>query len=191
MHTLENEAAKQMYMSPILSTLLSLFSGRLINLPEHTLQGLITTSGRCEFSVTLQGMVMLLFIEFKESLAGSHEKHSNLIAQIIAEADIADIFNQIKECDGTEAHAILTDGQAFEFFVINFYHWKIMRGVRSLVEAIPWHNGHQISLPPSKRSSDYLPTLKQIIEVILDTFIAAYINGISAQKKVFSTTSED
>ena len=182
MCTLENESAKQMYMSPIPSTLLSLFSGRLINLPEHTLRGRITTSGRCEFSITLQGMIMLLFVEFKDSLAGSHEKHSNVIAQIIAEADGADLFNQIKECDGIAIHAILTDGQAFEFFMINFYHWKIMRGVGSPIEAIPWQNGHQICLPPSERSPDYLPTLKQIIEVIFDTFITAYINGISAQK---------
>ena len=80
MQTLENEAAKQMYMSPIPSTLLSLFSGRLINLPEHTLKGRITTSGRCEFSITLQGMVMLLFIEYKDSLTGSNEKHSKVIA---------------------------------------------------------------------------------------------------------------
>ena len=60
MHTLENEAAKQMYMSPILSSVLSLFSGRLINLPEQTLKGGITASGRCEFSVTLQEMVTVL-----------------------------------------------------------------------------------------------------------------------------------
>jgi hypothetical protein len=72
MHTLENEAAKQMYMSPIPSSLLSLFSGCLINLPEYTLKGGITAS---EFSVTLQGMVTVLFIEFKEPLTGLHEKH--------------------------------------------------------------------------------------------------------------------
>lgn len=183
MYTLENETAKQMYTSPIVSSLLSLFSGRLINLPEHTLKGRITTSGRCEFSVTLQGMVMLLFIEFNESLAGSHEKHSNVIAQIIAEADGADLFNQINECDGIAIHAILTDGQAFEFFVINFYEWKIMRGVGSTIEAIPWQNGHKICLPPSECSPDYLSTLKQIVEVILDTFIMAYINGIASQKR--------
>jgi len=35
MSMLANEAAKQAYMSPIPSTLLSLFSGRLDNLPEH------------------------------------------------------------------------------------------------------------------------------------------------------------
>jgi hypothetical protein len=142
MRTLENEAAKQMYMSPILSTLLSLFSGRLINRPEYALQGRITTSGTREFSITLQGMVMLLFIEFKDSLVGSHEKHSNVIAQIIAEVDGADLLSQIKECGGIAIHAILIDGQAFEFFVIEFYHWKIMRGIGSLIEAIPWHNGH-------------------------------------------------
>jgi hypothetical protein len=183
MNTLENEAAKQMYMSPIPSTLLSLFFGRLINLPEHILKGRITTSsGRCEFSVTLQGMVILLFIEFKVSLTGSHEKHSNVIAQIIAEADGVDLFNQIKECDGIAIHAILTDGKAFEFFVINFCEWKVMRGVGGPIEAIPWQNGHQICLPPSERPQDYLPTLKQIIEAILDTLMMAYINGITTQK---------
>jgi hypothetical protein len=72
-------------MSPIPSTLLSLFSGRLINLPEHTLKGRITTSGRCEFSVTLLGMVMLLFIEVKDTLKGGSAKHSDLVAQVLAE----------------------------------------------------------------------------------------------------------
>src|SRR5208282_1420622 len=114
------------------------------------------------------------------------EKHSNVIAQIIAEADAADLFNQIKECDGIAIHAILTDGQTFEFFVINFCEWKIMRGVGSPIEAVPWENGYQICLPPSERSPNYLSTLKQIIEVILDTFIMAYINGIAAQKSYSS-----
>lgn len=45
MNDLENEAAKQLYVSPIPSTLLSMFSSRLINLPEHTLKGRMTTSG--------------------------------------------------------------------------------------------------------------------------------------------------
>jgi hypothetical protein len=59
-----------------------------------------------------------------------------------------------------------------------------MKGVGSPIEAVPWINGYQISLPPSERSPDYLTTLKQIIEVILDTFVMAYINGIAAKKKV-------
>jgi hypothetical protein len=105
-----------------------------------------------------------------------------MFAQVIAEADGADLFNQIKESDGIAIHAILTDGQVFEFFVINFYDWKMLRGVGIPIEAIPWQNSYQICLPPSERSPDYLPTLKQIIEVIFDTFIMAYINGISAQK---------
>jgi len=117
MATLENEAAKQSYMHPILATLLTLFSGRLTNLHEHTLKGRITMSGRCEFSIMLQGTIMLLFIEFKDSLSGSQELHSNLIAQVLAEADGADLFNQIRECDGVAIHAILTDGNNFEFFL--------------------------------------------------------------------------
>jgi hypothetical protein len=90
MNDLENEAAKQLYMSPIPSTLLSLFSGRLINLPERTLKGWITTSGRCEFLVTLLGMVMFLFIEVKDTLKGGSTKHSDLVAQVLAEADGAE-----------------------------------------------------------------------------------------------------
>jgi hypothetical protein len=149
---LENEAAKQLYMTPIPSTLLSLFHGRLLNLPEHTRKGRITTSGRYELSVTLLGMVMILFIEFKDMLKGSASKHSDVIAQILAEADGADLFNQIHESDGTAIHAILTDGQAFEFYVVNFYDWKVMRGVGSTIEAVPWVDGHQICLPSSERA---------------------------------------
>lgn len=106
---------------------------------------------------------MLLFIEFKELLADSHEKHSNVIAHITAEADGANLFSQIKESDGIAIHAILTEGRAFEFFMITFYKWKIMRGVEDTTEAIPLQNGHQICLSPSERSPDYLSTLKQIV----------------------------
>jgi hypothetical protein len=108
--------SKCIYTSPIPSILLSLFSGLLINLPEHTLPGKLATSGWHEFSLTFHGIVTLLLLEFKDSLAGSHEKHSNVIAQFMAETDSADLFNQIKECDGIAIHAILTDGQTFEFF---------------------------------------------------------------------------
>ena len=70
---------------------------------------------------------MILFIELKESLKGSPSKHSDVIAQILAEADAADLFNQIRESDGIAIQAILTDGEAFEFFVVNIYDWKVMR----------------------------------------------------------------
>lgn len=182
MQTLENESAKQMYMAPIPSLLLSLFSGRLLKLPEHTLKGRITTADRCEFSVTLQGVVMLLFIEFKDSLAGSDAKHSDVIAQIIAEADGADLFNQANESDGVAIHAILTDGRAFEFYVMDFCQWRVLRGVGSPVEAVPWIDPHQICLPSSERAPDYIPLLKRLVEVIFDTILMAYINGLAAQK---------
>lgn len=136
MNDLENEAAKQLYMIPIPSTLLSLFHDQLLNLQEHTLKERITTSGRCEFSITFLGMVMILFIEFKDSLKGSSSKHSN-VAQILAEADGADLFNQIHESNEITIHTILTDGQAFEFFVVNFYDWKMMRDIRNPIEGVP------------------------------------------------------
>lgn len=182
MNDLENEAAKQLYMSPIPSTILSLFSGRLINLPEHTLRGRITTSGRCQFSVTLLGMVMLLFIEVKDTLKGGPAKHSDLVAQVLAEADGADLFNKVNECDGIGIHAILTDGQRFEFYFVNFYEWRVMRGVGSAVEAVPWIDGNQLCLPSSERAPNFRSTLKCVVEVIFDTVLMSYINGVAAQK---------
>ena len=127
-------------------------------------------------------MVLILFIEFKDSLKGPPGKHSDVIAQLLAEADGADLFNQIHESDGIAIHAILTDGQAFEFYVVNFYDWKVMRGVGSPIEAIPWIDGHQICLPSSERAPNYHSVLKCLIEVIFDTFLMAYINGLTAQK---------
>lgn len=125
---------------------------------------------------------MILFIEFKDSLKGSPSKHLDVIAQILVEADAADLFNQIYESDGIAIHAILTDGEAFEFFVINFYDWKVMRGVGSPTEAVPWVDGHQIRLPSSERAPIYRPILKSLIEVIFDAFLMAYINGLAARK---------
>ena len=57
---LENEAAIQLYYHPIPTTLLALFHGRLTNLPEHLLKGQISNSGRCEYTITFYGKLMLL-----------------------------------------------------------------------------------------------------------------------------------
>jgi hypothetical protein len=57
-----------------------------------------------------------------------------------------------------------------------------MRGVGSPIEAVPWVDGHQIRLPSSKRAPIYRPILKCLVEVIFDTFLMAYINGLAAQK---------
>jgi hypothetical protein len=57
-----------------------------------------------------------------------------------------------------------------------------MSGVGSAIEAVLWVDGHQIHLPSSERAPTYRPILKCLIEVIFDTFLMAYINGLVAQK---------
>jgi hypothetical protein len=133
---LENEAAKQLDMHPIPATILNLFCGRLINLPEHMLKGRLSSSGKCEYTITLHGMLMLLFIEFKSSLAGSHESHSNIVVRIVAEADGVDAYNQIREFDRLGIHVILTDGSIFEFYAVDFHEWKILRSVATVGKGI-------------------------------------------------------
>jgi len=182
MSNLENESAKQNYMSPIPSTMLALFCGRLVNLPEKLLHGTIETSGRCEYTISLLGQTMVLFIEYKESLEGTHDKHSDIIAQVIGEADAGDLYNELEEFGGLPIHAILTDGKIFEFYIVNFADMGLYRGIGTAEKGIPFHEEHRIRLPPSERDPGYVPQLKIIVEVLFDIFLQSYVNGIYGRK---------
>jgi hypothetical protein len=114
--SLENEAAVQLYMNPIPETIIGLFRGRLANLPEHMFHGRLAGSGRCVFTITFHGRLMLVFIELKQSLTHSPCAHSNVVAQIMAGADGANLFNEKYRFDGIPIKAILTDGVEFEFY---------------------------------------------------------------------------
>lgn len=180
---LENEAAVQLYIHPIPNAVLSLFRGRLTNMPEHLLKGQIANSGRCEFTIGFNGRLMLLFIELKQELTNNHAQHSDIIAQVIGEADGADTSNCANEFDGFPIHAVLTDGIHYEFYLVSFHSWSIYRGTGEVDVGIrPWQtNKSRISLPPDEQSPEYRPQLKIIIELLFDTFLQAYLNGIVAQ----------
>jgi hypothetical protein len=182
MSKLENEHAKQSYMSPILSTMLALFCGRLMNLPDKLLKGVIETSGRCEYTISLLGPTMVLFIVLKDSLNGSDDKHSDVITQVIAETDAWDLYNELEEYGGLPLHAILTDGQNFEFYVMDFAVMGLYRGVGTAEKGNPFHDDYRISLPPSERDPHYIPQLKIIVETIFDVFLQCYINGVYSPK---------
>jgi hypothetical protein len=179
---LENEAAIQLYYHPIPMNLLSLFNGRLTNLPEHLLQGTISKSGRCEYTITFYGRLMLLFIEYKTSLEGNPDSHSDVVAQCIAEADGAATFNETRGFDGFPIHAILTDGRDFEFYHVDFSSYTATRGVPSVEAGITSLDPDRITLPHTERAPDWLPTLKVVIEVVFDTFLQSYISGIEAHQ---------
>ena len=100
---------------------------------------------------------MLLFIELKQSLNLHASQLSDIVAQIIAEADGADTFNHLKEYDGIPIHIILTDGVEYQFYCIDFSRWVIVRGVGSAEMGILWPRKYGICLPSSERSPDYLP----------------------------------
>ena len=177
---LENEAAIQLYYNPIPMNLLSLFNGRLTNLPEHLLHGTISKAGRCEYTITFYGRLTLLFIEYKTSLEGNPDSHSDIVAQCIAEADDADIYNETRGFDGFPIHVILTDGRDFEFYQVDFSTYTAKRGAPSFKAGIMSSDPYRITLPHTERAPDWLPTLKVIIEVIFDTFLQSYISGIEA-----------
>jgi hypothetical protein len=170
----------QLKYNPVPSTLLGLFDGRLTNLPER-LVGQIGSSGRCEFTIAFHNLLVLCFLEYEQGLPTGVEAHSDVVAQIIAEMDGADIFNQNGEMDGIRIQAILTDGVIFEFYAGNFKEWTIHRGI-GLVEGIPYEGGYQIMLPRSEKVPDYLAKLKVVVEVVFDSFLTSYIDGICAQK---------
>jgi hypothetical protein len=178
--TLENEAAVQLYMNPIPETIISLFCGRLTNTLEHMFHGRIAGSERCEFTITFHGQLTLLFIEL-ESLSHNAQAHSKIVAQVMAEADEANLFNEEYRFDGIPIRAILTDGIDFEFYFFDFKTWSVQRGIGSAESGIPWHTYPRVSLPPWERASDYLAKLKIVTEVIFDEFIDSYIVGLEAQ----------
>lgn len=175
---LENEAAIQLYLHPIPTTILNLFRGRLVNQPGHLLKEQLAGTGRCEFTITFNGRSLLLFIELKQSLSVHTSQLSNIIAQVIAEADGADTFNHQNEFDGIPIHVILTDGVEYQFYRIDFSRWSIVRGVGSVEMGISWPSDYGICLPPSERSPDYLAQLKTVIEIVFDTFLQSYLIGL-------------
>jgi hypothetical protein len=180
---LESESAVQLKYNPIPSTLLTLFGGRLVNIPEHKLVGQLGSSGRCEFTISFHSLLVLCFIEYKQGLRhGGVGLHSDIVAQVIAEMDGADTHNQSEEMDGICIQAILTDGVIFEFYTGNFKHWTMHRGVGYVEEGIPYDGDHRIALPESEKAVDYLAKLKVVVEIIFNTFLIAYINGVAAKK---------
>ncbi len=179
---LETETAVQLKYNPIPGTLLTLFGGRLTNIPERKLVGQLGNSGRCEFTISFHNLLVLCFVEYKQGLRHGPDVYSDIVAQVIAEMDGADTHNQSGEMDGICIHAILTDGVTFEFFKANFKHWTMHRGLGYLDEGVPYDGGYRISLPDAERAVDYLAKLKVVVEIIFDTFLTSYVEGIAAQK---------
>jgi hypothetical protein len=129
---------------------------------------------------------MLLFIVCKRSLEREHASHSDIVAEVIAEADGADAYNQASEYDGIPINAILTDGRDFGFYRIDFASWTALRGVGTAEKGIPWQGSYRITLPHTERDTNYLIILKVIVEVVFDTFLDSYISGIRAQLRCLS-----
>jgi hypothetical protein len=148
----------------------------MINLPEKILHGTIPSAGRCEFTVTFFGKNILCFIEFKQTLPTNTPDHSDVVAQVIAEMDGADMHNRENQYDGCPIIATLTDGYSFEFYLANFKMWPIHRGVGGVEHGIysDLDKNYRISIPKSERSPDDLPRLKTVSELIFDTFLYTY-----------------
>ena len=68
-------------------------------------------------------------------------------------------------------HAILTGGIKFEFYISNFKHWTVHRGITCLEEGFSFDNQHRISLPASEHTPDCLSKFKNVVEIIFDIFL--------------------
>jgi len=101
------------------------------------LRGRIAGSGRCEFTNIFHGRLTLVFIELKESLTKNPQIHSDIVVQVMAEADGANLFNENYNFDGIPIRAILTDGVEFEFYFLDFKIWSVLQGVGSPEAGIP------------------------------------------------------
>jgi hypothetical protein len=126
---------------------------------------------------------MLLFIEFKTALPSGDKARSDVIAQVIAEADGVNSFNMTCELDDFPIHCILTDGKTFEFFTCDFKEWRLQRGLGTVEEGVLWATDWRITLPGSERDPSYLGQLKIIVELFLDVFIESYLNGVRAERE--------
>ena len=168
-------------MNPILETILSLFYGRLLNMPERALHGRMAWSGRCELSITFLGRLTLVFIEVKRQLSYNPHEHSKMIAQVMAEADGANLFNKESHFDDIPIRAILTDGIGFEFYFFDFKTRSIRRGISSPQAGIPDNTFPLIVLPIFEKDREYAIQLKVIAEVIFHEFIDSYIVGLDSQ----------
>ena len=84
------------------------------------MRGRLAKSGTCECSISFQGCIMLVFVEFKNMIDSDSRLRSDLVAQVIAEADAADLFNQNAGYIGVGINAILTDGRVWEFYNLDF-----------------------------------------------------------------------
>ena len=146
------------------------------------LKGQIGNSGRCEFTVSFHERLILCVVEFKHTLPTGAATHSDVIAQVIAEMDGADMFTKLRNMTACLFMLFLPTEPNFEFYFNNFKHWTVHRGIGQLDEGIAFDNQHRISLPSSERAPDYLAKFKTVVEIIFDTFLQAYIVGILSQK---------
>lgn len=158
------------------------FNGRLRNLPEHIPLGNTTNRGRCEYTISFCGDLMLLFIEYKKCLEGSNEHLSNIVAQVIAEIDTADAWNSTMGRDGVTIRAILTDGKDFMFFKVDFRTYVIQRGIPTDQAGIRSFDHTRITIPHDEEDPAFLLKLKVLCEVVSDTFIGAYLSAVNAKQ---------
>jgi hypothetical protein len=72
----------------------------------------------------------------------------------------ADTFNSARGFNGIPIKAILTDGDSWEFYTLNFNHWTVERGVGTAAEGFAWNRDYRITIPASERAPDYIFRLK-------------------------------
>jgi hypothetical protein len=176
----------QLYSHSFLKPLLSLFHGSLIYDPEGLIKWKDGTSGKYNSTISFYGSsLVLLFIEYKDRFPGSNA-HTEIVAQVIAEMDAADVFNDTQGDIRIPIHAILTDGQGFEFYYCDS-SWIVRRGMTNENEGmIP--REQRIHLDEGCPS--YLSNLKIVVEVIFDTLLQAYVNAIHESRVAWEKKRE-
>ena len=108
-----NEESRSRYLASLFRVMFSSFHGTIINRPEETIHGQVTTNGKIEHVFYAFSNSVIAFVEVKANLSISRE---DAVAQVIAECDGLDFQNS------THGYwcpilGVLSDGVSFQLFI--------------------------------------------------------------------------
>ncbi|KAG2347899.1 hypothetical protein BDR05DRAFT_944885 [Suillus weaverae] len=172
----ETEEARSRFLSPL--------QGAFRNKPEGMIPGRIASQGRIEYYFNIFGAVATVFIEIKKRIGDTGITRLDAIAQVIAECDACDWVNaQSDFC--VPIHAILCDGELFEFyqFTRNGSRPHTFSRGTYCSERPPYATMHRLRLPDladSDNSLSFITALRPICEVIFDLFLQGYCSTVAA-----------
>jgi hypothetical protein len=186
----------------ILSPLLGLFDGGLTNVPEMTMKGVLSTSGRVEITIFSGPTCVILVGELKFAFSADE---SDLLAQILCEADgtfnlgfrahngiAADYLNYKNGLGPAKIYCILAARREYRFFEIDFEQtpYKVVKNdVGTFLTAregtVEFHIEIAKCTPYTLLESD-----DSVCGLLLSFLLSAYKSGMEAYLKKSATQQQ-